>query len=141
MSSPVLRGLGGSNAPRLPGIELGSRQVHFAGCTAHPTSAWVNQQARQVVWNLDGRSPRIHFLIHDHDSKFAEAFDTIFVAEQAHVIHTPFRAPNANAFAERWVRTVRHECLDRLLIFNEAHLRRVLHEYVTPMKGPVKGLL
>ncbi len=111
-------------------IELGSRRVHFAGCTEHPNSAWVNQQARQVVWALEGHTPRLHFLIHDNDSKFTAVFDTIFVAEQAHVIHTPFRAPNANAFAERWVRTVRNECLDRLLIFNEAHLRRILREYI-----------
>src|SRR5262249_38726227 len=112
-------------------IELGSRRVHFAGCTEHPTSAWLNQQARQVVWDLDGRSPRLHVLIHDNDSKFTETFDTIFVAERIHVIHTPVRAPNANAYAERWVRTVRNECLDKLLIFNEPHLRRVLREYVT----------
>ena len=111
-------------------IELGTRRVHFAGCTPHPSSAWVNQQARQVVWDLEGRTPRLHFLIHDNDSKFTEIFDTIFVAEQAHVIHTPVRVSNANAFAERWIRTVRNECLDRLLIFKEAHLRRVLREYV-----------
>jgi putative transposase len=106
-------------------IELGSRRVHFAGCTEHPNSAWVSQQARQIVWN-----PHLHFLIHDNDSKFTEIFDTIFASEHCHVIHTPVRAPNANAFAERWVRTVRIECLDRLLIFNEAHLRRVLREYI-----------
>jgi len=111
-------------------IELGSRRVHFAGCTEHPTSAWVNQQARQLVWNLEGRSPRMHFLIHDNDSKFTETFNTIFASQQIHVIHTPVRAPNANAFAERWVRTVRNECLDRVLIFTEAHLRRVLREYI-----------
>jgi putative transposase len=69
-------------------------------------------------------------LIHDNDSKFTEGFDTIFVVEQTHVIHTQFRAPNANAVAERWVRTVRTECLDKLLVFNGAHLRRVLHEYI-----------
>ena len=111
-------------------IELGSRRVHFAGCTEHPNSAWVNQQARQVAWDLEGRAPRIRFLIHDHDSKFTQTFDTIFAAEQRHVIHTPVRAPHATAFAERWVRTVRHECLDQLLIFTEAHLRRVLREYI-----------
>jgi putative transposase len=111
-------------------IELGSRRVHFAGCTEHPHSAWVNQQARQVAWNLEGRTPRLHFLIHDNDSKFTETFDTIFASEQLHVIHAPVRAPNANAVAERWVRTVRNECLDRLLIFTEAHLRRVLGEYI-----------
>src|SRR5262249_17634839 len=66
-------------------IELGSRRVHFAGCTEHPNSAWVNQQARQVVWDLEGRTPRIHFLIHDNDSKFTETFDTIFASEYIHV--------------------------------------------------------
>ena len=110
-------------------IELGNRRVHFAGCTEHPTSAWLNQQARQVLWNLEGRTPRIHFLIHDNDSKFTEVFDTIFVAECIHVIHTPVRAPNAHACAERWVRTVRNECLDKLLIFNEPQLRRVMRDY------------
>lgn len=70
-------------------IELGSRRVHFAGCTEHPNAAWVNQQARQLVWTLEGRSPHIHFLIHDNDSKFTEAFVTIFGAERIHVIHTP----------------------------------------------------
>jgi putative transposase len=111
-------------------IELGSRRVHFAGCTEQPISAWVNQQARQLVWKLEGYSPRTHFLIHDNDSKFTETFDTIVASQQIHVIHTPVRAPNANAFAERWVRTVRNECLDRVLIFSETHLRRVLREYI-----------
>ena len=105
-------------------IELGSRRVHFAGCTEHPNSAWVNQQARQVVWDLQGHTPPVHFLIHDNDSKFTEAFDTIFVSEHSHVIHTLVRAPNSNAYAERWVRTVRNECLDK------PHLRRVLGEYI-----------
>ena len=116
-------------------VELGSRRVHFAGCTEHPNSAWGSQQARQVVWDLDGRSPRLHFLIHDNDSKFTQTFDTIFASQQFQVIHTPVRAPNANAFAERWVRTVRNECLDKLLILNEAHLRRVLREYIAYSNG------
>jgi len=111
-------------------IELGSRRVHFAGCTEHPNSAWVNQQARQIVWGLQGRTPRIRFLIHDNDSKFTETFDTIFVSERSHVIHRPVPAPYSNAYAERWVRTVRNECLDKLLIFDEPHLRRVLREYL-----------
>ena len=107
-------------------IELGSRRVHFAGCTAHPTGAWITQQARQMTWTLAERDPRIRLLIHDHDGKFSRSFDIVFHAEGVHVILTPFHTPNANAFAERWVRTVRHECLDKLLILNEAHLRRVL---------------
>src|SRR5262249_35668305 len=82
-------------------IELSSRRVYFAGCTEHPTAAWVNQQARQLVWDLEGRSPLIHFLIHDNDSKFTATFDSIFASEWIHVIHTPVRAPNANAYVER----------------------------------------
>jgi len=112
-------------------IELGSRRVHFAGCTAHPNGAWVTQQARQIVWELAERELPIRFLIHDNDSKFTPAFDTVFAAEAIKVIRTPFRAPNANAYAERWVRTVREECLDKLLIINQVHLRRVLGEFIS----------
>ena len=72
----------------------------------------------------------MRFLIHDNDRKFTHAFDTVFESEAFHVIHTPFKAPNANAFAERWVRTVREECLDLILVLNAAHLRRVLLEYI-----------
>lgn len=110
-------------------IELGTRRVHVAGCTAHPNAAWVTQQARQMVWALEDRAPATHFLIHDNDPKFPATFDAIFQSEGITVIHTPFRAPNANAFAERWVRTVRDECLRKLLIINQAHLWSVLREY------------
>jgi putative transposase len=111
-------------------IELGSRQVHFAGCTAHPNGAWVTQQGRQLVWRLEEQERPIRFLIHDNDRKFTSAFDSVFVSEQITVIHTPYCAPNANAHAERWVRTVREECLDKIIILNEVHLRRVMREYI-----------
>ena len=111
-------------------IELGSRRVHFAGCTAHPTGAWVTQQARQFVWQIEERGQALRFLIHDHDSKFTSSFDAVFTSERMNVIHTPIQAPNANAYAERWVRTVREECMDKLLILNEDHLRRVMRDYV-----------
>ncbi len=107
-------------------IELHTRRVYLAGCTTQPDSAWVTQQARQMVWQLEARQPAIHFLIHDRDTKFGAAFDTVFQSTRAHII----RAPNANAYAERWVRTVRQECLNKLFILNEAHLRRVLNEYI-----------
>jgi hypothetical protein len=107
-------------------IEMGTRRVHFAGCTAHPTSAWVTQQARQFVWTVDERKPPLRFLIHDRDSKFTDSLDAVFASERIKVIPTRVRAPNAYAYAERWVRSVREECLDKLLILNEAHLRRVL---------------
>ena len=78
---------------------------------------------------IDGADPSFRFLIHDNDKKFSSMFDTIFLSEGHHVIYTPYRAPNANAFAERWIRSVREECLDHILIINAAHLRRVLLEY------------
>lgn len=111
-------------------IELGSRRVHFAGITAHPNKIWLTQQARQLVWELDGRETPLRFLIHDNDRKFTDGFDTVFESEAFHIIHTPYQAPNANAYAERWVRTVREECLDLILVLNAAHLRRVLLEYI-----------
>src|SRR6266511_5790332 len=70
------------------------------------------------------------FLVHDRDSKFTRAFDDVFVADGTQIIKTPIRAPNANAYAERWVRTVRQECLDWLLIWGRRHLEAVLDEYV-----------
>ncbi len=111
-------------------IEVGTRRVHLAGCTAHPTAAWVTQQARQFAWTVQdaGGSPR--FLIHDRDAKFPPAFDTVFESEGVAIVRTPYRTPIANAHAERWVRSVRGECLDHLLIVNEAHLRHVLAGYI-----------
>jgi hypothetical protein len=111
-------------------IELGSRRVHFAGITTNPNQVWIAQQARQLVWELSDREKPLRFLIHDNDSSFCPAFDAVFRSEGLHVINSPVRAPNANAFSERWVRTVREECLDYILIFNAAHLRRVVIEFV-----------
>lgn len=111
-------------------MELGSRRVHLAGCTTHPTGAWVAQQARQLIWQREEDDQRMRFLLHDNDRKFTASFDTVFASEHIEVIRTPYRAPNANAYAERWVRSVREECLDKLLILDQAHLRRVLRDYV-----------
>jgi putative transposase len=110
-------------------VELGSRRVHLAGCTANPTGAWVTQQARQFAWTLQEQPSRFRFLIRDRDSKFTRDFDAIFVSEGIRVTKTPARAPRANAIAERFVRTVRAECLDWLLIVNRRHLERVLRVY------------
>jgi putative transposase len=109
-------------------IEIGTRRIHFAGCTAQPTSAWVTQQARQLTWAISETDICLRFLIHDRDSKFSHTFDAIFRSEGVKILLTPFQAPNANAFAEPWVRTVRQECLDHLIILNERHLRNVLRE-------------
>jgi putative transposase len=123
-------------------IEIGSRRVHLAGCTPHPRATWVEQQARQMVWQLDERELPVSHFLHDNDKKFTDSFDTIFRSVSIEIVPLPHRAPNANAFAERWVRTVREECLDQLLIWNEAHLRRVLKEYVTyyNTRRPHQGL-
>lgn len=110
-------------------IEVSTRRVYVAGCTDRPNSAWVTQQARQLLWQFQEREPSIFFLIHDRDTKFAGSFERVFAAEGIETVLTPYRAPNANAFAERWVRSVRQECLDRFLILNQAHLQRVLREY------------
>lgn len=83
-----------------------------------------------MVWKLQDRTLPIRFLIRDNDKKYTEAFDTVFLSEGIKVIRTPYRAPNANAYAERWVRTVREECLDKLLIINKEHLRQVMRTYI-----------
>jgi putative transposase len=111
-------------------LELGTRRVHLAGCTANPDGPWAVQQARQFAWSLSERATPIRFLIHDRDSKFIRAFDTVFKSERIEIIRTPFRAPQANAFAERWVGTVRRDCLDWLLIVSRRQLERVLRTYV-----------
>ncbi len=111
-------------------LEVGTRRVHVAGCTSHPTAAWVTQQARHLSWQIQEGMLPARFLIHDWDAKFAASFDTVIAAEGVEVVRTPYRAPRANAYAERWIRSVREECLDHLLILGEAHLRRVLTAYV-----------
>ncbi len=111
-------------------IELGTRRVHLAGCSANPDGRWATQRARQLAWSLPERPTAIRFLIHDRDSKFSRAFDDVFRSEGVEIIRTPFRAPNANAFAERWVGTIRRDCLDWLLIASRRQLERVLLVYV-----------
>ena len=110
-------------------LEVQSRRVVVAGCTADPTAAWVTQQARNVCWELAAAGWRPTVLLRDRDAKFAPAFDADFAAEGVRVVRTPVRAPRANAFAERWVGTVRRECLDWSLILDARHLQRVLREY------------
>jgi putative transposase len=111
-------------------IQLSTRRVVAVGVTAHPDSAWVTQQARNAAMDLGDRGVSIRFLLRDHDAKFTRSFDEVFGSEGGQVLRTPIRAPKANASAERWVQTVRAECLDWTLVLGRRHLERVLREYV-----------
>jgi putative transposase len=111
-------------------IELTTRRVHLAGVTSNPDGAWVAQQARNLLLALDERGRRVRFLIRDRDAKFCRGFDDVFGSEGVNVLVTPVQAPNANAYAQRLIRTVRAECLDWLLIVSRGHLGQVLRIYV-----------
>ena len=117
-------------------IEHDRRRVHLAGITAHPTGDWVTQQARNLLMDLGDRADRFRFLIRDRDSKFTAAFDAVFTGADIRIIRTPVRAPRANAIAERFIGTLRRECLDHLLITGPRHLAAVLREYVAALQRP-----
>src|SRR5262249_20982238 len=110
-------------------IELGSRRVHLAGCTSNPTGAWVSQQSRNL--SPRGLFERPGSLTPDGDRKSSPAFDEVSRSDRIPVTHTPIRAPQANAYAERFVRTVRAECLDWLLILGRRHVEHVLRTYTS----------
>jgi putative transposase len=111
-------------------MEIGTRRVHLLGVTTHPNGAWVAQQARNLMLDLGERAGRFRFLIRDRDTKYTDIFDEVFTSEGIEVLRSPSQAPRANAYAERWVRTVRRECLDQMLIYNPRHLLAVLAEFV-----------
>jgi putative transposase len=116
-------------------IEIDTRRVYVTGVTANPVGAWVVQQARNLTMVLAERAQPVRFLVRDRDAKFTTGFDAVFRSERIRIIRTPVRAPRANAFAERFVGTIRRECLDRMLIFTRRQLQAVLAEYVDHYNG------
>ena len=111
-------------------IELDTRRVHLAGVTANPDGQWVTQQARNLLLVLGEQGRRARFVLHDRDAKFSRSFDDVFRSDGAEVLLTPVQASRANEYAERWVRTVRAECLDWLLVVGRGHLQQILGVYV-----------
>jgi putative transposase len=111
-------------------IRIGTRRIEHIAVTSNPDGAWVTQQARNLLMDLEDRGQPAQFIICDRDTKFSVAFEAVFEGAEIGVIRTPIRAPNANAYVERWVGTARRECLDRLLIFSRPQLERVLAVFV-----------
>ena len=111
-------------------IHLESRRVDIAGITVHPDEAWMKQIARNATMDDCGALRDCRYLLHDRDTKFTRSFRAILVSGRVKPLALPARSPNLNAYAERWVRSVKEECLSKVILFGERSLRRALSEYV-----------
>jgi transposase InsO family protein len=112
-------------------IEVRTRTVHLLGVIAHPTGAWVTQQARDLMIDLGGRAADFAHLVRDRDGRFTAAFDAVFAAEGIEVAKIPLRSPNCNPYAERFVRSARAECTNNILLLDRGHAEKVLTDFET----------
>jgi putative transposase len=111
-------------------LHLETRRVTLAGITQHPTEEWMVQMARRAVDDIDGTLLPIRFVLHDRDSKFCASFQNTLRSAGIQPLSLPARSPNLNAFAERWVRSIKSECLSKLILFGEASLRRAVTQFI-----------
>jgi putative transposase len=123
--------LNGSHAYVLAVIEHATRRIRILGVTLHPTGQWTAQQARNFLMDLGGQADRVKFMIRDRGSNFTAAFDAVLADAGIRTVLCNIQTPRMNAIAERWIGGCRRELLDRTLIWNQTHLRRILHDYET----------
>ena len=128
--------LDGTQAYVLGVIEHATRRIRILGVTPHPTGEWTTQQARNLIMELGDQADRVKFMIRDRGSNFTTAFDTVLADAGIQTVRCNVRTPRMNAITERWIGGCRRELLDRTLIWNQNHPRRILREYETHHNQP-----